>query len=157
MGTPTKKRERCISSPVARGTSVCKATYVSRKDAIHVEILMTLVAKEISAAKELCAGLMEYVSPAAPTSSHAVKTIPAAKVLCAALIQGAMRAERTISPVAKGMFARHGSSVVQTVIAIPAEVMTTPAVREKCAKRVMCVDRMDNASHVEVMKNHAVS
>lgn len=156
VGTLTKKRECYISSLVVKGMNVKRAIYVSREGAIHVEIVITLVAKEINALQELYAGLMEYVSPVAPTTSHAVKTIPAAMVFCVALIQNAMRAECTISPVVKEMFARNGLSVVQIITAIPAEVMTTPVVKEICAKKIMCVAQMVNASHVEVMNNHAV-
>jgi len=155
VDTPTKKRETCISCPVAKGTSVKRATYVSKKDAIHVGTLTILVAKETSAVKEAPAGLRGYVSPVAAMTSHAVRTIPAARVTCVALIHNAMRAEGTIRPAVKGMCAKNGLSVAQIVIVTPVEVMTAPVVKEMCAKRVMRVDQMENASHVEAMNNHA--
>ena len=156
MGTLTKKKGRSTSSPAVKGMSVKRAMYVSRKDAIHVGTLMTLVAKKTSAVKEAHVRLKGYVSPVESMSSHAVKTIPAAKVFCVAPIRNATSAESMICPVVKGISARNGLPVAQTVSVIPAEVMTTPVVKKICAKRVMRVDRMANASHVEAMSSHAV-
>ncbi len=156
VDTLTKRRERSISSPVAKGTSVKRAIYVSRKDAIRAEVRMNLAAKEIHAVRAACAGPMECVRPAADMSSHAVKTIPAARVSCVALIQNATSAEGTIRPVVKGMFARNGLSVVQMGTVIPAEAMMTPVVKEMCAKRVTSAEQRENASHVEATTSHAV-
>ena len=155
MGTPTNKRERSISSPAAKGMSAKRVIYVSRKDAIHVKVPMTLVAKEIRVVKAPCAGLMEYVSPVAGMSSHAVKTTPAARVSCVALTQNAMGAEGMIRPAVKGMCAKNGLSVAPMATAIPAEVMRSSAVKKSCAERAMCVDQRGYASRVEATKNHA--
>jgi len=134
-----------------------RAIYVSRKDATRVEILTTLVAKEIDAVKAACAGLMGYVSPVVGMINHAAKTIPAAKVSRAAPIRNANSAESMICPVVRGISARNGLPVLQMASVIPAEVMRIPAVKKSCAERVMCVDQRGYASHVEAMRNHAVS
>jgi len=134
---------------------VKRATYVSRKDVILVEVHMTLVAEEIHAVKEACAGPMGCVRPAAGMSSHAVKTTPAARVSYVALTQNAMGAEAAIRPAVKAICAKNGSSVVQMATAIPAEVTRTSAVKKTCAERAMCVDQKGNASRVEATKNHA--
>jgi len=157
VDTLSKKRERYTSSPVVKGISVKRVTYVSRRDAIRVETLMTPAAKETNAVKEACAGLMGNVRPAAGMTSHAVKTIPAARVFSVGLIQNAMRAEVMISAAVKGISARNGLSVVQTASVFRAEVMRSSAVKKICAERAMCVDQRGYASHVEAMKNHAVS
>ena len=86
VGTLTNKMGHSTSSPAVRGMSAKRATYVLRRDATHVETLMTPAAKETSAVKEACAGPMECVRPVARTTSHAVKTIPAARVFSAVLI-----------------------------------------------------------------------
>ncbi len=46
------------------------------------------------------------------------------------------------------MFAMKGTSVVQMTSAFPAGVMTNPVAKERCAKKAMSVDRMENATHV---------
>lgn len=45
------------------------------------------------------------------------------------------------------MLAMNGWSVVQITSVTPAEVMTTPAVKEMCAKKIMSAEQMENATH----------
>lgn len=156
MGTPTSKRETYISSPVVKGMSAKRVTYVRRKDAIPVETRMIPAVKEINAAKGARAGLMECVRPVEDTTSDAVKTIAATRVLLAAPIRNATSAECTIYPVVKGISARNGLPVVRMASAIPAGVMRSLAVKKLCAGKVMRVDQKDNVNHVEATTNHAV-
>jgi len=156
VGTLTSKGEIYISSPVVKGMSAKRVTYVRRKDAIPAETLMTPAVKEINAAKGARAGLMECVRPVVDTTSDVVRTMAATRVLPAPPMRNATSAECTICPVVKGISARNGLPVVRMASVIPVGVMRRLVVKKLCAGEVMRVEQMGNVNHVEATTNHAV-
>jgi hypothetical protein len=71
---------------VVRGIDVKRAIYVPREHACHAEILISFVAKEISAVREISVAQMESAIHVEAITNPAVETIPVMKALYVVLI-----------------------------------------------------------------------
>jgi len=118
--------------PVVKGMFARNGLFVVQMvTAIPADAMRSSAVRKTCAERAMCVDQRGYASHAEAMNNHAVKQISFYHQVWG-----------------QSMFATKGTSAVRMTSVIPAEVMTSRVAKERCAKKVMSVDRMEHVTHV---------